>query len=200
MPKQTVKKGIHLDLFKPQSNPEKLPIRLVKWLLSTGRFIFIFVEALVLIAFITRFKLDADLQSKKEAIEQQTPYIKSMKPYEILIKQTQAKLSTISTFRQNSADYPQLLKEIATLTPMGLKITSLTMNKKVDKINVQMSGQAQTNIDFSAFVNGLKNDKNFSNITLSGIGIESGSLRFAVNLDSRLRISEKESLSEDKSL
>ena len=73
MPKAKIIKfpAINLDLLRPQSSPEKLFSRLLRWLLSTGRYIFIFVEALVLIVFISRFKLDDDLASKKEAIEQQ---------------------------------------------------------------------------------------------------------------------------------
>lgn len=200
MPKTPHKVGIKLDLFKPQSNPEKLPVRLVKWLLSTGRFILIFVEALVFIAFIARFKIDADLESKRQAIDQQIPFIKSMKPYETLIKQTQSKLSTIAAFRQSNADYPQLLKEIADQTPMGVKITSITMNKKVDRISVQMNGQAQTNNDLAAFVIGLKGDKNFSSVNLSGVGIELGALHFVVSLESRLKLANEQNSLPDKNL
>src|SRR3989338_10870849 len=105
MPKsKSPKLVINLDLLKPQSNPDKLPTKLFHWLLYSGRYIFVFVEALVLIAFAARFKLDADLAAKKEAIEEKIPYIENLRPYEILIRETQLKLSTIDSVRRNSLD------------------------------------------------------------------------------------------------
>src|ERR1035437_695532 len=107
MPKsQNPKLVIRLDLLKPQSNPEKVFLKLIRWLLSTGRYIFIFVEAIVLIAFATRFKLDSDLSSKRDAIEQQIPYLESLKPTETLIKRTQLKLSTIDNSQKTYTNYP----------------------------------------------------------------------------------------------
>lgn len=182
MPKPGIKIKINLNLLKPQSNPEKLLVRIVKWLLSSGRFIFIAVEALVLIAFIARFKLDADLQSRKEAIDAQIPYIKDLKPYEILIRQTHLKLSTIDGFKKTQADYANILKSIADQTPMGVKISNLTLNNQPGKVTVTISGQARTNIDISAFLMGLKSNKKFSGIELVSVGVETGSLNFAANL------------------
>src|SRR5688500_12046830 len=109
MPKpESPKLVINLDLLKPQSDPEKILVKFIRWLLKAGRYIFIFVEAIVLIAFITRFKLDEDLASKKEAIEQQIPYIESLKPYEILIRQNQLKLATIDSFYKTYPNYDQI--------------------------------------------------------------------------------------------
>lgn len=184
MPKPGVKIRINLDLLKPQSNPEKLPVRLVKWLLSSGRFIFIAVEAIVLIAFMARFKLDADLQSRKEAIDAQIPFIQSLRPYEILIKQTQLKLSTIDTFKQTQTDYAKIFKDIADQTPLGVKISNLTLSKQVGKVTVAINGLAQTNVDISAFITGLKSNKNFSGVELVSVGVETGNLNFVVSITS----------------
>lgn len=187
MPKpQNPKLAIHLDLLHPQSNPEKLPVRLIRWLLSTGRFIFIFVEALVLLAFISRFKLDADLASKKEAIEQQIPYIESLKPYEILIRQTQFKLSTIDSIKTNSMDYSVILKKIADQTPVGVKIVSLNLKKNIDSATVQINAQAQTNNDLTSFTAGLKGDPIFSDVNLTSVGLEQGVINFTVSASIKL--------------
>ena len=180
MPKKNLKIGINLDLLKPQSNPEKLPIKLLRWLLSTGRYLFILVEAIVLIAFILRFKLDADLASKKEAIEQQIPYIESLKPYEILIRLTQLKISTILTSRQELIDYPAILKRIADQTPFGVKLISLNMEKGVGKVTFTMNAQAINNNDITGFIEGLKQDSDFSDINLTSIGLEQGIIRFTL--------------------
>lgn len=187
MPKaQSPKLIIHLDLLRPQSNPEKILIKLIRWLLSTGRFIFVFVEALVLIAFIARFKLDADLADKKEAIEQQIPYIDSLKPYEILIRQTQFKLSTIATFRKNNADYGQILKSIADQTPSGVRIINLNLEKDLAKVTIHLNATAQNNSDLATFTNGLKQDQLFSDVTITSLGFEKGSLNFSLTSQAKL--------------
>lgn len=185
MPKSHVKPGIRLDLLRPQSNPEKLPVHLFKWLLGSGRFIFIAVEALVLIAFLARFKLDADIQSRKEAIEQLIPYIQNLKPYEVLVKETQLRLSAIAGVKQTQADYPSLLKAISDQTPLGIKLTSLNFNKQVGKIDIQLNGQALSNNDISAFITGLKSNGIFSNVILASMGIETEGLQFSASLTAK---------------
>ncbi len=172
---------IHLDLLRPQSNPEKIFVKLTRWLLSTGRYIFIFVEALVLIAFIARFKLDADLASLNDAIEEQKPYIQSLKPYEIRIRQTQLKLDTIPNVDKTTPDYSQILNKVASQTPLAIKITNITMESSLGKVNIQIGGDAKNNIDISSFINGLKSDKTFSNLALVSIGLEKGVLKFGIN-------------------
>lgn len=186
MPKsQKPKLIIHLDLLKPQSNPEKLAVKLIRWLLSTGRFIFVFVEAVVLMAFIARFKLDADLQSNKEAIEQQLPYIESLRPFEILIRQTQFKLETYDSFYKTYVDYVQILTKIADQTPLGVKIVNLNLERKIDTVTINLSGQAQGNSDLAIFLNGLKTDQTFSAVVIASIGFEKGSLNFSLSAQAK---------------
>lgn len=181
MAKKLPKLGIHLNLLKPQSNPEKILVKLVRWLLSTGRYIFIFVEGVVLLAFITRFKFDADISSKKEAIEQQIPYIESLQSYEILIRQTQIKLSTIDTIKNSSPNFVDILKRIASQTPGSVKIISINLQKDVSRVTIQLSGQSQNNNDLSTFTSGLKQDQNFSDVNIVSIGLEKGLINFSIS-------------------
>lgn len=187
MPKsQNPKLAIHLDLLRPQSNPEKLPVRLIRWLLTTGRYIFIFVEALVLVAFIARFKLDADLSTNKEAVEQQIPYIESLKPFEILIRQTQFKLETYGSFYKTYADYPQILKKIADQTPPGVKIINLNLERNATQVTITLNAQAKNNNDLATLVGGLKQDQFFSDVTITSIGFDKGSLTFSLSTQTAL--------------
>ena len=187
MPKvQNSKLTINLDLLKPQSNPEKVFIKFTRWLLKTGRYIFIFVEGLVLIAFVARFKLDADLAAKKEAIEQQIPYIESLKPFEILIRQTQLKLSTIDTVYKTYPDYGQILKKIADQTPAGVKIINLNLEKNPAKVTFHLNAQAQSNSDLATLLGGLKQDPFFSDVNVTSLGFEKGTLIFSLSAQAKL--------------
>lgn len=194
MPKDSTKLRIHLDLLHPQSNPEKLVVKLIRWLLSTGRYILIFTEAIVLIAFISRFKLDTDLAEKKDAIEAQIPYLESLKPYEILIRQTQLKLSTIGSVKAASADYPLVLKRIADQTPQGVILNSMSLSKDTANVTIQMNATSQSNNDLSSFVAGLKQDPLFSNVTVASVSLERGVIAFTVTAVSKLSSSGEQSL------
>lgn len=182
---------IHLDLLKPQSNPVKIYLKFFQWLLSTGRYIFIFVEGLVLIAFLMRFKLDADLANLNTAIEGQKPYIESLKSYDTRIRQTQLKLSSISTLDSSNPDYAQAIKRIAIQTPVNIKIISLTLEKDVAKINIKMNGEATTNSDVGFFIVGLKSDNYFSSINLASISVEEKITRFTIDASGTLQSGEK---------
>src|SRR3989344_9567333 len=186
MPNLKSSLAIHLDLLKPQSNTEKLPIKLLRWLLSTGRFIFVFVEAIVLIAFIARFKLDSDLASKKEAIEEQIPYIEALKPYEILIRQTQLKLSSIESIKINSADFATILNKIAAKTPTSVKITNINIVKEIDKAAIHINAQTPTNNNLTNFMAGLKEEEDFSNVNLVSVSLEEDKLQFTIDLGAKL--------------
>lgn len=186
MPKNNPKLKIHLDLLRPQSNPEKLPVKFIRWLLSSGRYILIFVEAVVLIAFISRFKLDTDLAERKDAIEQQIPYLESLKPYEVQIRQTQIKLSTIGNIRSSAANYPLILKEIADQTPARVKLISLNLTKDTGGVNIQINATSESNNDLTSFVAGLKGDQIFSAVTVASVSLEKGLINFTLSARSKL--------------
>lgn len=181
MPAKNPKLSIHLDLLHPQGNPEKIASKLIRWLLSSGRYIFIFVEAIVLIAFLTRFKFDADLAERKESIEQKVPFIESLKPYEIIIRQTQQKISSLNSFYKSSTDYAKILAEIAGSTPKGVIISNISLRKETGKVTVQINATSQSNRDLSGFITALKKAQSFSAVNLAGIGLEGDTINFTIN-------------------
>lgn len=187
MPKHGLKLiGINLNLLKPQSNPEKILVKLTHWLLSSGRYIFVVVHGLVLLTFIARFKLDADLDSNKVAIEEQIPYIESLKPYEILIRETQLKLSAIEDFKKNSPDWSAIFKKISDQTPLSVKIISINIKNNGGAATINMTGQTQSAGDLTSFITGLKEDSTFSDVNLASIGLEQGSVKFTINASAKL--------------
>ena len=141
---------------------------------------------MVLIAFGARFKLDGDLASKKEAIEEQIPYIESLKLYEILIRETQLKLSTIEGTKKSSLDWSAILKKIADQTPLGVKIIGINIGKDVGTATIRITGQTQLNSDLTNFITGLKEESTFSEVTLIGVGLEQGVIKFTINASSKL--------------
>ncbi len=180
MPKTKDQLSINIDLLKPQDNQERLLVKITHWLLSTGRYIIIAVEFIVLAAFISRFKLDADLSTNKEAIEEQIPFIKSQKSDELLIRQTQLQLATIRNIRQSSPDFTLVLQKIAAQTPQNVTITTINLEAATGNFNLKITGQSLSNNGLSVFVSSLKKEKAFSDINLANVGLDQEIVNFSI--------------------
>src|SRR5687768_12697100 len=99
-----IKNLLKTNLLVRSSDRLKFHVKLLKWLLSSGRYIVIIVEMVVIGAFVYRYKLDADLVSLQEEIVQQSAYVQSLKRDEDLIRLTQFQLSSIKTAKAADLD------------------------------------------------------------------------------------------------
>lgn len=180
MPKKTSGIRISLDLLRPQSQPQQIVVKLFSWLLSSGRFLIIAVEVLVLAAFLARFKLDSDLSSTREAIEEQIPFIESLSSDETLIRQTKFQLATIKDVKQTSPDFSKILIKLAKQTPAGVTIKTLNMQKTADKVELKLAGSALDSNQMASFAAGLKSDESFQDLSLGNISFETGVINFTL--------------------
>jgi len=172
-------KNIKLNFFKVNLllHKEELPkihIRLFKWILSSGRFIVIFVELITIVAFVYRYKLDADLLDLQEKINAQIPYIQSLKNDELAIKQTQFQLTSIKQIKNNSPSFAAIVARIAKLTPQTIKLTNIALDRtqSFPKTSVTISGRTPSNLELSTFIKALQKDPNFTDITIANISFE----------------------------
>lgn len=187
MPAKNPKLLIHLDLLKSQTASENLLVQAIRWIRSTGRYIFIFVQAIVLIALIFRFKLDGDLQAIKKEIDQKKEFIQSLHSEEVAIRETQFRLASIGTFFTTYVQYTQILKNIADQTPPGVKFISLTLENQEDKIIIKLNAQAQSSNDVTLFTHGLKTGENFTEVSLTTLNLEQNTIKFTINMSAPLK-------------
>lgn len=180
MPKKVPLVKINLDLLKPQSESQKAILKLFKWVLSSGRFLVITVEIIVLAAFLLRFKLDSELSFTKEAIEQQVPFIESLSGDETLIRQTQFQLSTIKSVRKDTPDYSLIIKKISSKTPSTIVLRTIQIQKDSGKSNVKIKGSASDNIAILSLMAGLKADGGFTDLNLDDVSLEGNTVNFTV--------------------
>ena len=180
MPKNTHRPSLHIDILKPQSEGEPLTTRLLRFLLSTGRFIIIFVEIIVLAAFVSRFKLDSDLQTNTENINRQIPVIESLKIDEQIIRQTQLQLATIYDIKQSGPTFATILQKISAQTPTGVKLITISLEKSSGKYLLKINGTASTNADLSSFVAGLRSDSSFTDVSIANASLEQNAIVFTL--------------------
>ncbi len=181
-PAQKLLAKISLNLLYPQGIPEKLPLHLLKWLLSYGRFIAVAVEILVLATFAARFKLDADLADVRQKIQQQTPYIQALSLDEGIIKQTQLRLTAIKQAYSADPQWVKVLTELSSQMPSHVQLSSLSLDHPENQNNLEfkLTAQATSSNDLSYFLSTLNTDKKFRDISLTNITVDQGNITFSI--------------------
>lgn len=174
---------LNINVLYPQGIPLKLPARIIKWLLTFGRYIGIAVEILVLATFAARFKFDADLADVNENINKQIPYIDSLTTQENLIRQSQFKLTVIKRVLTSTPSWQDIMSKISAQLPEGIKITTINLDhsQATDRqVVFKITGNALTNSDLAVFLSGLNSVNSFKEINLSNVSLGDNGFSFTV--------------------
>ncbi|MBI2594057.1 PilN domain-containing protein [Candidatus Daviesbacteria bacterium] len=178
---QSQRLRIKLNLLHPKELQMKLPERFLKWLISYGRFIVIFVEIIVVAAFLSRFKYDADLDELKRKINQDLPYVEGLSTDEALIEQTQNRLALIDKTYLASDLWQETIVNLSSLTPSSIQFRGLTLEEKDEKnIAFRINGSTISNTDLGVFLNNLRTQDYLRDINLTNIGFEDDQILFTV--------------------
>ncbi|MDD2822659.1 MAG: PilN domain-containing protein [Candidatus Daviesbacteria bacterium] len=165
----------NINLLVHHGEKEKLYSKLIKWALSSGKFIVIFVEIITISAFVYRYKLDGDLSDLQDQINnQKIPYIKSLKADELLIKNTQFQINSISKLKSEKADFISPLNNLSKIIPQSIKLTNISFDRSqtYPKTTISLTGQSPSNMELSIFIKELQKNPNFSDINLTNISFE----------------------------
>lgn len=145
---------------------EKTPIgKFLQWGLTFGRYIVIFTELIVIIAFLSRFKLDRDLAKLHEEIQEKQAIIVSLEELENDVRFLQKRLEFIKKTELESLKPAPILEELSQITPIDLTFSELEI--KTDSTSIK--GNCLSKIGLSTFLNGLKSNERFSQIELGSI-------------------------------
>lgn len=178
---QTQKLRIKLNLLHPKEAPTKLPEKFLKWLISYGRFIVIFVEIIVVAAFLARFKLDADLDILKRQINQELPYVEGFATDEALISQAQQKIGLIDKTYLGATRWQDTLTSLAALMPQSIQFTGLSLEEKDEKsVSFKISGVTLSNSDLGGYLNSLRKEESFDDINLANIVFDRQQIIFTI--------------------
>lgn len=158
-----LKKNLNL---LPQNELDKSSFgRFLKWALTFGRYIIIFTELIVILAFLSRFKLDRDLLKLTEEIKQKQTIINSYAELEKKITQVHRQLDFISKTESNSINITLLLNNLSAITPADLVFEELSL--KNDTIAIK--GRSLSKNGINTFLNQFKSNDYFSQINLESI-------------------------------
>lgn len=181
---------LRINLLHPQGEPLQLPGKLLKWLVSYGRFIVIVVDIIVLACFLIRFQLDSNLAKINREINAEIEDIKSHQTDETLIKNTQQRLSLVQQTYATTPDWRDTFNRMIAKTPVTVRFTRVNFDHAQNSKTLKFKVTAVTNSPdtIGYFLKTLKQadataggKADFTNINLSGISYDQGQITFNVD-------------------
>lgn len=157
------KKDINL---LPHEDFEKKPLgKFLIWALSVGRWIVIVTELIVILAFLSRFKLDRDLADLYESIRTKQAIIASSSVFEKDFRLFQTRLQTADKLVKNQLQATKVISAMAAVTPVDVALASFTLEGS----EIKLTGLALSEAGLKSFINGLNLSPEFTDISLANV-------------------------------
>lgn len=139
--------------------------KFLTWALSTGRYVIILTELVVIVAFMSRFKLDRDLQVLSDKISGQKNILNATLSYETHFRQIQTKITAVEKMLDTQPKVAETIDLVTSKVTPGLKLE----NVNVDLDGVSVTGTALDSQIFSNFVTRFSAPPQWKSIDLSDI-------------------------------
>ncbi len=135
--------------------------RFFKWAVTTGRYIVILTELVVIAAFLSRFKLDRDYADLGDRINGKKAVLTSMAETEKRFRLAQGRLVEAGKTLENQLNATEALGKVTAKIPPGVTLESLVISKK----EIAVKGTAESDTGVGVFLSRLAR---VSIISLSG--------------------------------
>ncbi len=140
--------------------------KLLKWVLTIGRHIVIVTELVVILAFLSRFKLDRDLSDLGESIKQKQMVVESSSEFEKRFRFLQQQLDAIENLKKSRLE--TAITELASLLPVDVKLSEFDIKNN----QVSLTATSLSESGLATFLTNLKNSTRFENLTLTQVSSE----------------------------
>jgi Tfp pilus assembly protein PilN len=151
------------------------------WALSIGRYIVVFTELIVILSFLSRFKLDKDLTDLNEDIAVQKQVILAYNDLESNFRHVQSQLALVKSVRSDAKAY-EMLDTLSRIQPSDIKLSALDISTD----SLSLGGIALSPQSLSIFVRRLEKDPRVNNISLDKISSEDEGLTIEFNIAAKI--------------
>lgn len=178
MPNQK-KKFSSINLIPQDEFDKSLVGKSLKWALTTGKSIVILTEFVVILAFLSRFKLDRDLNDLNEVILQKQNIVESYSQVEERMLDVQARMTLAGEISSTTVNVSQSMDELALLVPIGTKLDTVELNQ-TDWV---LRGVAGSETGFATLMSRLENSGKFEIINAGDVhfDLRRGGLVFSID-------------------
>ncbi len=162
MPAQS--NSLSLNLL-PQDEIEKSPAgKFLKWALSFGRYIVIFTELIVLLAFFSRFYFDRKLSDLHESIAQKQAIVESASDLEKQAREIQGRLAAAKTILLEDVPAQAMLINLGQATPSDIVYNTVY----ITTTSVAITATANSVASLGVFLANLRS-ANFTDVSLDSV-------------------------------
>lgn len=139
--------------------------KFLKWALTFGRYIIIGTEIIVLLAFVSRFKLDRDLSDLNERISQKQAVVVNFETLENNVRSLQSHLAEIKKLEEKQISYLSFFDYLLEVTPQEVIFSDLSLSPE----KLSLVAFSSSNNSFALFLQNLKNSPKIKQINLQSI-------------------------------
>lgn len=148
--------------------------RVLKWALSTFRVIVISMEMVVMLAFLSRFWLDARSNDLNDLIKEKSAVISAQADFETEVRNTQKRLSIFTGLTAEPASGSETLSTVSGYLPMSIYLTNFSQNDS----GIQIKGLSTSEIALAQLISNLKNSNKFKGVSLLNLDSSSQNQTF----------------------
>jgi Tfp pilus assembly protein PilN len=142
--------------------------RILAWILSTFRIIVIVTEILVMIAFLSRFWLDAQNTDLGEEIDQKKAVLIASKDFETDFRGTQKRLEIYTQLTSAQKRATNTLKKITELLPLDVFLTTVNVEENTWTI----SGKTPSEKSIQQFLVNLNSIEGVNKTSIDSVGTD----------------------------
>jgi len=156
------KKGSQINLLPVEGFSSTTFGRVLLWVLSSFRIIVIVTELIVMIAFLSRFWLDANNTDLNEELRQKSSVISAQANFEKDFKNTQSKLAILSELEKDGSKTSDSLEKVVESLPPDVFLEQLSFSED----NIQAEGFSPSELSVQQFMVNLESNNFFELVTL----------------------------------
>lgn len=161
----TAQRRTNINLLPSEDQDSSILGRVMRWALSTFRFLVISVELVVIIGFLSRFFLDSQNADLNEEIDQKAALIEAYLSFENEFKDYQKRAQIYTDYASSSAalaDYYQGVTQF-----LGSDLQLVSINRRENNLEIQVTGFED--LALARFQASLSTLPNVKSVSVSGI-------------------------------
>lgn len=154
--------------------------KFLKWGVNAGRYILIVTEMVVIVAFLSEFKLNSDLDNLNQTLEGQKNILQSLENGENEFRQVQARMDTADAMINTQLGGVSLVRRVVEKIPAEVKLSSV----RADDKGVTLQATTVSEEALGSMLAGLASDKNWTDVKLTDLATDNGTIiKFSLELD-----------------
>ena len=154
----------------------------MKWALSTGRYIIILTEIVVIGAFLSRFKFDQELADLTDAVNNKQEILKHTVATEQNFRTVQKRMNAAANLIATQNKPSLVFDDISTILPASMTLNSVAVTPGQVMVVAQAAGELDVGTFLSQLVNQTNRDgvRKWKSVTLNELSTDgNGGVKFS---------------------